>query len=378
MSPDVDQLELEKSLPKTDMALAEKVPADQCLNHIAGTVISDAHYQLLRQHGRHTLSYSLFQPGMSHFASAKGLVAYEKHFLTTLVLGDPLASRDDSGTVLDSFLAAHASSFFCAIGRETAMLLQDRGFRINRYGSDVRIPIQTYSLSDKPRLRSFKNALARSGYTVKEYQKNDPALDIAAETISVKWRESRTVSDKEIRFLQRPIVYGFEADVRKFFVEDQNNEPVAFFYFDPLYEGGRVIGYTTAFKRQQPDLMNGLEQAVTLLAIDVFRAEGKTWLHLGAMPLHGVDLPSEFRGSYTLTKDLINTRRYGDGIVFNFSGQEKFKRSFGGEEFPLFFATRYELNPLSLLALRSTSNLTQSWWQIVLMMYQLYRAMWQA
>ncbi len=257
------------------------------------------------------------------------------------------------------------------------MLLQDRGFRINRYGSDVRIPIQTYSLSDKSRLRSFKNALARSGYTVKEYPKNDPALDFAAEAISVKWRGSKTVSDKEVRFRQRPIVYGFEADVRKFFVEDRNKETVAFFYFDPLYEGGKVIGYTTAFKRQIPGLMNGLEQAVTLLAIDKFKGEGKTWLHLGAMPLHEVDQPSGFRGSYTLTKDLINTRRYGDGVVFNFSGQEKFKRSFGGEEFPLFFATRYELNPLSLLVLRRTSNLTQSWVQIARMTYRLCRAMWQ-
>ena len=242
MHSDVDQLILEKFLNEADEGLVDEADIDQSLNHIAGTIISDAHRELLRQHGRHTLSYSLFQPGIRHFAGVKGLVAFEKHFLTTLVLGDPLASRDDSDAVLDSFLAEHSSPFFCAIGRETSVLLQDRGFRINRYGSDVRIPIQTYSLSDKSRLRSFKNALARSGYTVKEYPKNDPALDFAAEAISVKWRGSKTVSDKEVRFLQRPIVYGFEADVRKFFVEDRNKETVAFFYFDPLYEGGKVIG----------------------------------------------------------------------------------------------------------------------------------------
>jgi lysylphosphatidylglycerol synthetase-like protein (DUF2156 family) len=232
MHPDGAQLIHEKFHPKVDTGWEDVDAKDQCLNHIAGNVISDAHSKLLRLHGRHTLSYSLFQPGVTLFASVKGLVAYEKHFLTTLVLGDPLASRDDSGAVIDSFLDAHSSPFFCAIGRETAVLLQERGFRINRFGSDVRIPIQTYSISDKPRLRSFKNALKRSGYTVKEYPKSDPAFDLAAKTITAKWRESKTVSDKEVRFLQRPIVYGFEADVRKFFVEDQNKEPVAFFYLD--------------------------------------------------------------------------------------------------------------------------------------------------
>ncbi len=269
---------------------------------VAGTEILPEHSRWLRKHGNFTLAYSLFQPGLKYFEAERGLVAYETRFrCKTIVLADPLAAPENTGEVLDDFLAHHPRPFFCGISRHTAELLSQRGFNVNEMGQDVRIHMPTYTLDGpkKQTIRQAWNKFQRENWIVEEWSHGEHnAADVARE-ITAEWRVTRTVSDAEMRFLTRPIVYEPEQDVRKFFVKNSAGKVVAFYYFDPIYEDGRVVGYSTSFKRRLPEAMTGMEEAINVWAIKKFAAEGYTWLHLGLIPSIASKnrRPSSTRGS---------------------------------------------------------------------------------
>jgi lysylphosphatidylglycerol synthetase-like protein (DUF2156 family) len=318
---------------------------------VAGTELALNHARHLRQHGRFTLAYSLFQPGLNYFETERGLIAYETRFrCKTIVLADPLAAPENTAEVLDDFLAVHPRPFFCGISRPTAELLAQRGFNVNEMGQDVRIHMPTYTLDGpkKQTIRQAWNKFQRENWTVEEWSHGEHNAAEIARDITAEWRATRTVKDAEMRFLTRPIVYEPEQDVRKFFVKNSAGKVVAFYYFDPIYENGRVVGYSTSFKRRLPEAMTGMEEAINVWAIKKFAAEGLTWLHLGLIPLYRVEEPPAFKHSWVIRSDMISAKKYGDGVYFNLGGQADFKHRFRGEEVPMYVATRRQLDVLGV------------------------------
>lgn len=318
---------------------------------VAGTEILPDHAKLLRQHGRFTLAYSLFQPGLKYFEAEHGTIAYETRFrCKTIVLADPLAAPENTSEVLDDFLAVHPRPFFCGISRHTAELLSQRGFNVNEMGQDVRIHMPTYTLDGpkKQTIRQAWNKFQRENWIVEEWSHGENNAAEIAREITAEWRATRTVSDAEMRFLTRPIVYEPEQDVRKFFVKNSAGKVVAFYYFDPIYEDGRVVGYSTSFKRRLTEAMTGMEEAINIWAIKKFAAEGYTWLHLGLIPLYRVEEPPAFKHSWVIRSDMISAKKYGDGVYFNLGGQADFKHRFRGEEVPMYVATRRQLDVLGV------------------------------
>jgi len=346
-------------LPTTASATAVMPPCRTVFAAtVAGTAADAEKTQLLIQHGRHTLSYSLFQPGLDHFVSPHGLIAHEQQLRRRLVLGDPLASDSDTPAVLDAFLETHKDPFFCAITRHTAQHLSQRGFLVNELGRDTRIHIPSYSLDgkDKTKLRQAYKKFLNSGYSVQEVSLVDGAPQSAMEHITQKWRSGKAVSTREVRFLTRPIVYSHEMDVRKFMVLNPAQEMVGLYFFDPLYDQGKVTGYSLAFKRKLPATLTGLEEAVTVWAIQTFQAEGRQWLNLGMTPLYKIE-DTEFPHSKSLHHALKAVLKYGDGLIYNFSGHSDFKHRYRGDEFPVYVATRHEWNIRSVLSMIKASGL---------------------
>ncbi len=318
---------------------------------VAGTEILPDHAKLLHKHGRFTLAYSLFQPGLKYFETEHGVIAHETRFrCKTIVLADPLAAPENTGEVLDDFLAHHPRPFFCGISRHTAELLSQRGFNVNEMGQDVRIHMPTYTLDGpkKQTIRQAWNKFQREDWVVEEWSHGENNAAEVARQITNEWRATRTVSDAEMRFLTRPIVYEPEQDVRKFFVKNKDGFIVAFYYFDPIYEGGKVVGYSTSFKRRLPEAMTGMEEAINVWAIKKFAAEGKTWFHLGLIPLYRVEEPPAFKHSWVIRSDMLSAKKYGDGVYFNLAGQADFKHRFRGEEVPMYVATRRQLDVLGV------------------------------
>jgi lysylphosphatidylglycerol synthetase-like protein (DUF2156 family) len=192
-----------------------KLRTRDSVSNVAGTEALPEHLKLLEQHGNFTLGYSLFQPGLQYFQSENGLVAFERRFrCKTIVLGDPLALDVNLGPLLDDFLAVHPRPFFCGIGHETARHLSERGFNCNELGQDIRIHIPTYTLEGpkKQTLRQAWNKFQREEWVVEEWSYGENNAAQVARDITDEWRTSRTVSNAEMRFLTRPIVYEPEND----------------------------------------------------------------------------------------------------------------------------------------------------------------------
>jgi lysylphosphatidylglycerol synthetase-like protein (DUF2156 family) len=341
---------------------------------VAGTEISHLQTELLEQHGRFTLAYSLFQPGLKYFHSELGMIAYETRFrCKTIVLADPLAAPDKIGELLDQFLAVHPRPFFCGISHHTAELLSERGFNVNEMGQDVRIHMPTYTLDGpkKQTIRQAWNKFQREEWVVEEWSYGENNAAEVARQITNEWRATRTVADAEMRFLTRPIVYEPEQDVRKFFVKNKAGFVVAFYFFDPIYEGGKVVGYSTSFKRRLPEAMTGMEEAINVWAIKKFAAEGKTWLNLGLIPLYRVEEPPAFKHSWIIRSDMISAKKYADGVYFNLIGQADFKHRFRGEEIPMYVATRRQLDVLGVYGVLGASGVPFSLRKTVQIFYQL-------
>ncbi len=246
IAPITDQAFVVTMLPP-ETASTPTAESDSNKN-VAGTEIQPKHAHLLEQHGRFTLAYSLFQPGLKYFQTELGLIAYETRFYCkTIVLADPLVAPENLGALLDQFLAVHPRPFFCGISHATALLLSERGFNVNEMGQDVRIHMPTYTLDGpkKQTIRQAWNKFQRENWIVEEWSHGENNAADVARQITAEWRATRTVSETEMRFLTRPIVYEPERNVRKFFVKNGAGKVVAFYFFDPLYEGGQVVGYST-------------------------------------------------------------------------------------------------------------------------------------
>ena len=98
------------------------------------------------------------------------------------------------------------------------------------------------------------------------------------------------------------------------------------------------------------------------------------------LPLYRVEEPPAFKHSWVIRSDMLNAKKYGDGVYFNLAGQADFKHRFRGEEVPLYVATRRQLDVLGVygvlgatgvpFSLRKTAKITyqlcanklQEWW----------------
>jgi lysylphosphatidylglycerol synthetase-like protein (DUF2156 family) len=107
--------------------------------------------------------------------------------------------------------------------------------------------------------------------------------------VSVKWRRTRSVTKREIMFLVRPVVLEDEPDVRKFFTFDRDGQLKAFAFFDPIYEGGEVVGYLCSARRRLPEADCLVGYAQMRHAMESFQKEGKRYLFLGLSPLANIE-----------------------------------------------------------------------------------------
>jgi phosphatidylglycerol lysyltransferase len=251
----------------------------------------------LRQHGTFTLAYSAtVQEGLQYFGNDNGFIAYKMVGRTAFALGDPVTSPEHREMIIRAFVKEKSDVCFCQTSRSTAELLAAMGFKVNELGTDTRIDLTNYK---RKSLRSALKRATNNGHVIKECAAASVGV-AAIEHVSDCWRQTRTYKDREVGFINRPIVLGDEVDVRKFYAFDPDGKLVAFAFFDPVYRDGQVIGYSTSFKRRLPNSDPFINGAVLQAAIDAFRREGRTWLHLGLAPLADVE-DKDFRHSRALS-----------------------------------------------------------------------------
>jgi lysylphosphatidylglycerol synthetase-like protein (DUF2156 family) len=257
------------------------------------TVPLDIRRSLLRQHGDFALAYSVtFQPGLENFGDEAGFLSYKTLGSTALVLSNPVAAPDKRRALINRFTEEKGDVCFWQISRPVAEILAGLGFSINEMGTESHIDLANYNIAgpapEKRNLRRAYNRMLGRGYTTRE--SSAASLNLRElEAVSVKWRRTRSLKNHEIMFLVRPVVLEDEPDVRKFFTFDQDGHVKAFSFFDPVYEGGEVIGYLCSTRRRLPETDSLVGYAQMRHAMESFRQEGKRYLFLGLSPLANIE-----------------------------------------------------------------------------------------
>jgi lysylphosphatidylglycerol synthetase-like protein (DUF2156 family) len=283
---------------------------------------------LLRQHGNFTLAYSAaVQNGLEYFGNEHGFIAYKSLGRSALALADPVSPPEHRRELIRQWVEAKSSVSFWQVSRPTAEILAAMGFAVNEMGTDNRIDLTSYK---RKSLRHDFNRAIRDGYVTKECSAASLGIE-AIKTVSDRWRQTRTFKEREVAFLNRPIVLEDEPDVRKFFTFDRDGTLVAFAFYDPVYQDGEAIGYSTSFKRWVPEADSKIGNAILQSAIEAFRAEGRKWLLLGLSPMADVE-DKEFRHDRFVSgafRHAFRSKLY-NRYVYPLQGHAAHKRDYKG------------------------------------------------
>jgi lysylphosphatidylglycerol synthetase-like protein (DUF2156 family) len=314
------------------------------------TLGSSRLFEVFQQHGNFTMAYATLQPGMKYFESHGGYLAYDTCWGITFVLGDPVAPAENYAAIIEAFVRTHPRTCFCQVSKPVGAILARLGWLVNEFGADMELDLSTYDFEGpkKSKFRQAAHKIEREGYTIAELTVADgDRAELNA--LSSSWLGTKTVK-REARFLVRPLAFGDEPEVRKFYLRDRDGSIVSFVAFDPIFEGGEVIGYSPAIKRRAPEAPTGAEEAISKFAIERFRAEGLETFRLGLLPLYDVQ-DSEFRDAWLLKKVFQFAYRYGDRWIFSFRGHADFKHRYRGNLSKVYFATYTRLNAWNLISL---------------------------
>ncbi len=308
---------------------------------------------LARQFGNTTIAYStVCQPGLKYHYSHDGFQAYGTKWGYDYGLGDSVVAPSDTGKLLDEFIGScKKKPCFVHITKPTAEALAERGYYINQFGVDTWLELDSYDFKGKTKehFRYAANWLNRRGYRVEEHSFSDIDQRLPAE-ISRRWRATRPIKDREVGFMNRPLVFQHEPDVRHFYLFDSDDNLQAFVYLDPVYENGQIIGYSTVFKRRDPDAPAYAEQGIMKHCVEKLKQEGCQTLRLGLSPLANMTDRTfkkrngliHFGWSYGFKAWWVN--RY----FYNLQGHAAFKRRFRGTEHPVYFATPVLINDVRI------------------------------
>lgn len=317
---------------------------------------------LLRQHGTAPQAYSAtFQSGLDHFGDERGFLAYKKVGGTAFALSDPIAPSENIPDLIARFLHEHRDAAFCCLSRPVAQVLAARGFYINAMGPDTWIDLPSYDFngSEKKPLRAAFNRMVKRGFVTRECTLDEVGVD-KIKAVSDAWRNRRVIAHREAGFLTRPLVLAEEPDVRRFFTFDRDGKLVAFSFFDPVYEGGKLIGYGSQHNRHLPEADTQINFAIKRVAIETFRKEGLKVLHLGISPFAYVEL-EEF-GSHThwMTREYFKWA-YKSWVFNRFfyacKGLETHKRLYRGVQEQTYYAFNRRPSLLRVLKLMRTCNI---------------------
>lgn len=299
--------------------------------------------EMLAQHGDFSLAYSTAtQPLLSYFGDENGYVAFQTMMGRHYALADPVVGDADRSALICRFVEVADSPWFVQIGEATAKILSGLGYQVSRIGYDTRLPLPAHDFSGKPNetVRYSERWLIKKGFTLAEDTDNLVDAD-DVRRLSDEWRAGRIVARREMAFLNRPFPILPGPGMRRFVLLDPDGKLTAVLDFDPISKGGKVTGYTTAFKRKLAGSTPHAEIGLTKFAVDQFRKEGLSSVTLGLSPLADM-APSGFpesafwRGAFSRAFDskLVNRHR------FNLQGQAAFKRRFHGVEEPAYIAFR--------------------------------------
>ncbi len=293
------------------------------------------------------MSYATLQQGMEYFFDEAGYIAYTTVYhpvfarrTRRVVLADPVCSREDLPGLIKRFLVDHPYAAFVVISEQCAAVLRRMGFKANCLGYEVELPVSTYNTNGNWKeldlIKRARNEARREGISIKEV--DIEAIDSnALRQVSQAWIKNKKVNDREIWVYARRPVFAHEPGVRKFVAWDRRGIPVGFSFYDPIYRGEAVVGYSANIVRCDENRFGKLATAVHMVAIETFRGEGVEVLNLCLAPFAKLER-GKFNDDPGTRFFLQFSERYGNDI-YNFKGLSFHKSKYRGTEKPVYFAS---------------------------------------
>ena len=280
----------------------------------------------LKQFGSHSMSFSTLQPDMSYFdMPGVGYIAYARHWGLRFVLSDPVCHPQYRALLLDRFLGEFPNAVFVQVTKPVVDHLHQRyDYYGTQFGSESKIDLALWSLrgAKKQIIRTAINQARSQGIEIRE-----SGFDPDVRKISEAWIRTRRCKNNEIRFLIRPMLIDYREGTRYFYAY-HHGEAVAFVFFDPIYQNGKLIGYVPNISRSSANFKQGLWYALMVHAMEIFKAEGVAYLDLGLVPLMMSDSVESHESR--LLRGVMSLIRNRMDFLYNFKGLEFAKSRFQG------------------------------------------------
>ncbi len=327
----------------------------------------------LKQYGRNAYSYATLQEGMEYFVDeGTGYIAYTtiRHplfapFSKKIVLSDPVCAKERTKDLTEKFLQSNPRAIFVPISEDCGNSLKELGFKVNCVGYEPVIDIQSYNTAGNWKeldlIKRARNEARRNNIKIREgidSENRDHLIDL-----SKKWLKGKKLNDREIWIYARKPVYTQEEDVRKF-LAFCDNEIVGFAFYDPIYENGKIIGYSDNLSRCDEERFGKLSVAMNMEAIDKFKKEGKRTLNLCLAPFDKVEngtMNDDF-----LTKSFFKFMyNYGEE-VYNFKGLSFHKMKYRANNIPVYFASNGVMPVNDVYLAFKSSDIAKSYFDTIL------------
>jgi len=325
--------------PSREYTVAKVVPIDLYRHRTHGQINLFSHEErlmYLRKFGNHCLSFSTLQPDMAYFdIPHTGYMAFKKKWGTRFVLADPVCDPKDSEYMIREFLKDTTHTIFVQISQGIAELIHAKfGYYATQFGVEINVDLQEWDLKGKKKqiLRTSVNHAQKEGVVIEERCSSDGCRELTDE-----WLKTRTVKDREIVFLIRPMDMEYQEGTRKFFAY-LNGELVGFIFFDPIYTDNRITGYVPNISRFSNKFKPGIFYPLMIHAMETFKKEGVKCMHLGLCPLvtDDEDLPCESRIQKRLNRFMYDNANW----ILSFKGLYFTKSRFGGTTSKIFGGTK--------------------------------------
>ncbi|PKW11916.1 Uncharacterized conserved protein [Streptomyces sp. 1222.5] len=259
-----------------------------------------------------------------------GIVAYRRSGRHVVQFGGPFAATADRGALLDEFLdrvvaggARPARLTAAQLRSDDVGLYEARGCTVNQIGTSYSIALSAFTLRGR-RLAKVRQNVARArreGVTVHEVDSRSPEQS-ELDAVDTVWLKAKGRHVKELSFLigERG---GPGAALRRTFVARQEGRVVGYVTYSPAW--GARPGWLYDLTRRTPQAPVGTIELVNLTALEMFRAEGTAWLHLGLTPFAGLsDRHEPASASRRLNRALRLVAEHGRA-VYPARTQEAFK-----------------------------------------------------
>lgn len=297
---------------------------------------------LLRRHADHSSGFLALNQQTLHYRdrAIDGLIAYRPSGRRHVIqLCGPFAAPEDRVPLLRSFVAWTRADgrrvTAVQLMREDAEAYAREGFAVNQLGSSYSIELERFTLRGTRymKLRNKLKRAARLGVTAAELEPAElelPATRAAFDSIDREWLHAKGHLAKELTFMVGE-PRGRGAPYRRVFVARHAGRPIAYVTYSPCF--GTRPGWLYDLTRRHPDAPPGTVELVFATALEVLRAEGCRWLHLGLTPLVGLDDSHELpQGSSPTVKRLVRVLAERGGAIYPARDQEKFKLKWGPQQ----------------------------------------------